>query len=273
MAARGRVRRQDLFLGLVSLAALNAFAGVGIVTLRERGLAYSIFELFGISAIVWLALAAALALLLRRRGRPEAPRRWDWAVAVSVLLAALAPSGAAGAAGLTLLALYMIATTAAGSPERGAGFICLAMAGSLLWGRVVLAMFSGPLLGLDANLVGWLFGARQVANVVSFVDGSGRIVVAPGCSSWQGMSLALLFWVTVNEYYRVPFGWRAAGWCAAALAATIAVNVARMGAMILYPKHIAAIHHGWGWHFFMWTTLVAVVGICLWGARDAIRER
>jgi exosortase/archaeosortase family protein len=272
MPARGQVRRQDLFLGLVLLTALNAFAGVGIVTLKERGLAYSIFELFGISAIVWLALAAALTLLWRRTGSGAACG-WDWVVAGAVLLAALAPSGAAGAAGLTLLALYMIATTPAGSPERGAGFICLAMAGSLLWGRVLLAMFSGPLLGLDASLVGWLFGARRVANVVSFVDGSGRIVVAPGCSSWQGMSLALLFWLTVNEYYRVPFGWRAVGWCAAALAATIAVNVARMGAMILYPTHIAAIHHGWGWHFFMWTTLVAVVGICLWGARDAIRER
>jgi len=271
-ARSGAIRRADLLLALVLLAALNACAGVGVLTLRERGVAYSLFELFGISAIVWIALAAAAAMLWRSESS-DPPRARDWAIGAIVLFAALMPSGAAGAAALTLLAVYMIGTAAPASAERSAGLICLAMTGSLLWGRVLLALFSGPLLGIDAALVGWLFGAHQVGNTVSFVDGTGRIIVAPGCSSWQGMSLALLFWVTVNRHYRVPFGWRATGWCLAALGATIAINVVRMGAIILYPAHIAAIHHGWGWHVFMWTTLAAVVAICLWGARDAIRRR
>ena len=101
-------------------------------------------------------------------------------------------------------------------------------------------------------------------------DGATRLVVAPGCSSMQGMSLALVFWATVNQSYRVPFGWKAAGYCLAALAATVAINVLRIGAMLRWPEHLQEIHHGWGYHLSMWTTLILVVAICLYGARREI---
>lgn len=260
-----RVDRPRLLFWLVLLAALNAFAGTAMRIVPEHGLAYAIFELFGISAIIWVGLAAALTLL---RDAPAGRlRRGDRAVAAIVALVALVPVSTASALSLAALGTWMIATSPAGGPVRRAGLIVLAMTGPLFWGRVLLALFSGPLLIADTWLVGQVTGAAQTGNILALADGSDRIGVAPGCSSWQGMSLALLLWVTVNQWFQVPFGRRAVATCAAALAATVAINVLRIGAMVRFPAHIEEIHHGWGWHLSMWSTLVAVGAICVWGAR------
>lgn len=267
--AAARLSRTGLFFWLVLLAALNAFAGPALRIVPEHGLAYAVFELFGISAIVWVAFAAALSLL--RDGAEEPLRRGDRPVAALVAAVALTPVATASALSLTGLGLWMVLTSPPGSAARRAGVIALAITGTLIWGRLLLALFSGPLLAADGWLVGQLAGAAQTGNVIALADGSGRIAVAPGCSSWQGMSLAFLFWATINQYYRVPLGWRAAGWCLAALAATVAVNVLRIAAMVRFPAHLEEIHHGYGWHVSMWATLVAVVALCCWGARHEIR--
>jgi exosortase/archaeosortase family protein len=138
---------------------------------------------------------------------------------------------------------------------------------------VFLAMFSRPLLGIDTWLVGHLVGVRAVGNTLAFADGSGGIAIAPGCSSWQGISLALVFWVTLNQWFGIRPGWRPLAWCGLAAAATVAVNVARIGAMVLYPRHLAEIHDGYGWHLAMWTSLVLVCAICLYGARREVFAR
>jgi exosortase/archaeosortase family protein len=271
-AAPAALSRGHLYFGLLLLAALNAFAGIAIRIVPERGLAYAIFELFGISAIVWVALAAALALLWSEEDR-QAPSRLDLAVAAATLMVALLPVATASAVMLTGLACYLIFTAPPGSPARKAGLISLAIAATLIWGRLALAVLSRPLLGADTWLVAQLTGAEQAGNMLAFLEGPGGIAVAPGCSSWQGMSLALLFWVTVNQWFGVRFGWRAAGWCLAALAATVAINVLRIAAMIRFPEHLADIHHGYGWHISMWATLVAVGAICIFGARREIFGR
>jgi exosortase/archaeosortase family protein len=260
-----RLDRGTLFFWLVLLAALNAFAGPALRIVPEHGLAYALFELFGISAISWVALAAVLALL---KDAPFEPLRTadGWIAALTVLVA-LAPVATASALALTGLALWMVAASEAGSPLRRAGLIALALTGPLIWGRLLLAWFSGPLLGADTWLVGAVTGAAHVANTLALADGSGRLGVAPGCSSWQGMSLALLLWVTVNQWFRVPLTRGSVAACLGALGVTVAINVARLAAMVRFPAHIEEIHHGWGWHLAMWSTLVAVSLVCLWGAR------
>ncbi|MFL6858069.1 MAG: hypothetical protein ACJ8EB_09205 [Allosphingosinicella sp.] len=261
--------RGGLFFWLVAAGALNSFVAVGIRTWTERGPAYALFSLFGVSAVAWLATAASLALLATERDR-QAPTRRDWGVAAMVGLATLVPLGPASAVALTFLACYMIATSPRGSSLSRSGIICLALTGTLIWGRVFLALFSRPLLDIDAWLVGAAFGSRQTGNLISFVDGTGRIIVAPGCSSWQGLSIALLFWATVNQYYGVRFDRRAASTLLLALVATVTVNVLRMGAMIEFPGHLAAIHYGYGWHIAAWASLALVGMVCFVGARREI---
>jgi exosortase/archaeosortase family protein len=147
------------------------------------------------------------------------------------------------------------------------------MSGALLWGGLILLLFSRPLLDVDAIFVSGLLGTEHQGNLLWYEGGSTRLVVAPGCSSMQGISLALLFWVTVNQFFEVRFDRRAILCCLAALAATVLINVLRIGSMLVFPQHLDAIHHGWGFHFAMWATLLAVAAICVYGARREIFAR
>ena len=267
LAVRAAATRAQLFFSLFLLATLNGFVGVAVRAVEQSGLAQSAANLFEISAILWVALAAGLAILWSDRN--ETPlRRGDPAVAAVLFAAALFPAPTASSVGLAFAAGWAIFTSPPGSPLRRAGIIFLAITGALVWGRLTLALFSRPLLDIDAWFVSQLLGSGHSGNMI-WSDGI-RLLVAPGCSSMQGMSLAVVFWATMNQFYEVRFDWRAVLTCLAALAATIAVNVLRIGAMLNWPQHLDEIHHGWGAQVAKWTTLILVVGICLFGARREI---
>jgi exosortase/archaeosortase family protein len=268
-ASRTRLDRERLFLWLFPIAALNGFAGIALSTVATVGWQAAAFDLLGVSAILWLALAAVLALL-RTAPPGDPPSRADFVVAAAGLAAVALPFATMSAAALTLFALRAFAAGPPGSPLRRAAIICLAMAGALLWGRLLLALLAHPLLDLDAFLVARLAGVAQEGNVIAYADGSGAMAVAPGCSSFQGISLALVFWATVNQWFEVPFGRRPLAWLAAAVAATVAVNVARIAALAYFPAYFESIHNGLGWHVAAWTTMILVAAICLWGARREI---
>lgn len=266
------ISRIQLFSGLLLIAALNSFATSAARSVTEQGWAASFANLFGISAVIWVALVAGLKIL--QKAMPGEPlRRGDLWMGAIVGVAALLPAATASMAALTLAAGWLIATSPRGSPFRRAGLIFLAMSGALVWGRVFLAVFSRPLLDLDAIFVSSLIGAEQEGNLLWSEGGSTRLVVAPGCSSMQGLSLALLFWVTVNQFFEVRFDRAALLWCLAALAATVLINVLRIGAMLRFPEHLAAIHHGWGFQLSMWATLLVVVATCVYGARHEVFRR
>ncbi|HYJ31543.1 MAG TPA: hypothetical protein VEW25_14525 [Allosphingosinicella sp.] len=256
--------RGRLLAGLFLIASLNAYSALVAGSVARDGWALAAANLFGISAVIWAALAAGLKILAAK-SVPEPLRRGDLGIAAVVAMAALLPLATASMLALTLLAGHAILTGPRGSPVRRAGLIFLAMSGALLWGRLALAVFSRPLLDLDALFVSRLIGAEQQGNML--ISGSTRLIVAPGCSSMQGLSLALLFCVTFSQLFEVRFDRRAASWFAAALAATVAINVVRIGAMLRFPDHLPAIHDGWGYQIAMWATLAAVAAICVFGAR------
>jgi exosortase/archaeosortase family protein len=263
--------RSWLFFWLFLLAAGNALTGFALQFYHEHDLASSLGNLFGISAVVWVAAVAGLALLAEPA--PPAPvERLDWAVAAMTAAAALIPLGPASSVALTLLSIYAILTSASGSTLRRGAIIFLAITGMLIWGRLALALFSGPLLDADSFLVASLFGMGRVSNFISFADGSGQFAVAPGCSSLQGMSIAIVMWALVNQWFKVPFSRSALIALLAALTVTVAINVLRIGAIGLFPAHFDAIHTGIGWHVFSWLTLISVAGICLYGARREIHQ-
>ena len=269
---RAPMRRSELFFGLFLLAALNSFSTSAVGAVAAQGALGAVAGLFGISAIIWAALLAGLKILRDDRGAdPLAPGdRW---IAAAVIASVLVPAATASMAGLTAAASWAVATSAVRSPLRRAGLVFLAMTGALLWGRLLLAVFSRPLLDLDAMFVSGLIGAEQRGNMLWLEGGATRLAVAPGCSSMQGLSLALLFWVTVNQLFEVRFDRRAALWCLAALAATVAINVLRIGAMLRFPEHLDAIHHGWGFHLSMYTTMFTLAAICLYAARREVFSR
>jgi exosortase/archaeosortase family protein len=251
------------------LATLNAFFGIGEGSVKTRGWAAAAINLFDVSAILWAALAAGLAIL-GEDGARASPVRGDLPIAWVALAAILTPAPVASTLALTLVSVWVIATSGPGTTLRRSGIVFLALTGALLWGRLLLTYFSRPLLDIDAIFVTSLLGADHSGNVIWSQASGARVVVAAGCSSMRGLSLALVFWAALNQYYRVPFGRRALLTCLAALAATIAVNVLRIAAMLHWPDHIEEIHSGWGWLVAMWANLVLIVAICLLGARRDI---
>lgn len=265
IAADAAIDRATLFFWLFLIATGNKLAGMAVAAVAADGWTLATLNLFGISAILWLAIAAGLILV---RGAEQAPiRSADLALTALVLVSAIVPIPGASAAALTVLAAYVIATSRSGSVLRRAAYIFLAMTSSLIWGPLFLELFSGPLLGIDAQFVSWIANTRQVGNQIAFADGSGTFVVAPTCSSFHGMSLALVFWVTVNQWFEVRLTWMSVLWVAAALLGTIAINAARIAAIAHFPGHFTALHTGWGAQLASWTTLLLVVAICLYGAR------
>ena len=265
----GAVGRSDLYFALFLVATLNAFAEPALRQIEAAGPARAAFNLLGISAILWVALAAGLKILADDRG--ETPRlRGDAAVAAIVIAAAAIPTPVASGVALAFAALWAIATAGAGSPLRRAAIIFLAVTGALVWGRLLLALLGRPLLDLDALFVSTLLGAARAGNMIWSQQAGMRIIVAPGCSSLQGISLALALWVTVNQYFKVRLDWRAVGYGLAALAVTMTVNVVRIAGLLNWPQHFEAIHTGWVSVLLMWAILLLVAGICVFGARREI---
>ena len=268
LAASAAINRPVLFFWLFLLAAGNKLIGVAITTVAQNGLARAAFDLFGISLILWVAVAAGLALVRRAAVEPIRPR--DLPIATVVVAAAILPVPGLSAVVLTLLAAYTTVTSKADSELRRGALVFLSTTSSMIWGATFLEMFSGPLLGADAYIVGQIAGAAQTGNQLSFVDGSGTFVIVPGCSSFHSMSLALIFWVTVNQWFRVPFDRKAVLWGLAAIAATMAVNAARLTLIAWFPAHFELIHSGWGVPVIGWTTLFLIVTIVLYGARREV---
>lgn len=261
--------RNALFSGLFLLVGLNSLAGQVLRSLGEQDVLAAFGNLFGVSAIVWVALAAGISILYDG-SKNEPVHRPDIAIAIAMALVVFLPMATASMIALTILSFYAILSASPASPLRRSGIIFLAMAGTLLWGRFILALLSRPLLDLDAAFVAALLGAQREGNMLWFADAPSRLIVAPGCSSMQGMSLAILLWATINQFFKVRFGWKPLLWCLAALAATVGINVLRIGAMLAFPAYHDAIHVGWGFHTAMWATLVAVAGICIYGAKREI---
>lgn len=258
--------RPRLLLGLFLLCGFNAVAGQALRTLGETGFGASVLNLFGISAILWAAFAAAAKILLSG-SQAAAPTRLDYAVGALVAVAALLPFATASMIALSLLSLHAVSSSPSGSAIRRAGILFLAMSGVLIWGRLLLAAFSTAFLTADAMFVSALIGSEHQGNMLWYEGFPTRLVVAPGCSSMQGISLSILLWVTVNQLFEIPFGWRPFFWCLAAIAATVAVNVVRIASMLSFPDRLAELHHGWGFQLSMWLTLLAVAGISLYGGR------
>jgi exosortase/archaeosortase family protein len=269
VSAPVRLDRAGLFSWLFLIAALNGFAGLALTAIGLDGWLWAALNLFGVSAVLWVALAAGLQLL-RAAPQAEPATQRDWAVAAVGLVAVALPSATISSAALTLFATYALATSLPGSPLRRASILFLAVSGATLWGRLLLALLAHPLLDMDAFLVGRLAGVTQEGNLIAFADGSGTMAVAPGCSSFQGISLALVFWATVNQWFEVAVDRRSLAWLAAAVAATIAVNVLRIAALAHFPQHFDSIHGGVGWHVAAWTTMILVAFLCIYGARREI---
>lgn len=246
-------------LGLALAGLANGFAARAITSIGEQGWYGALFSTFDISAIVWIACF----ILLRRlwEAEPVAARPLDIALAALCIPAFLLPLGQASWVALSVVAVRMIASGPNRPAWRDAGLLLLAICLPMFWARLLLSVFSGPLLDLDATLVGALLGVPAAENTVPLADGSGVLWIAPACSSVLNIALTLVCAAALVTGHRLRWSRRLVTWTLATCAVVSAINILRLCALARFPEHYEALHGPEGGAGFAFLILVAMVGM------------
>ncbi len=103
-------------------------------------------------------------------------------------------------------------------------------------------------------------------NIVSFVDGR-SFMIAPGCSSLHGLSLAVILWTVAVMWFDLQLNRRL--WLSLLLAmlATIMVNGLRLTVIAFNPADFDYWHVGDGAALFGWAALLVVSVVVYSGLR------
>ena len=266
---RMHLSRADFLASLFIIGCANGLAGKIIASANLRGWTNAAFGTFDISVIVVVSCIAGTLLMLRSAG--DEVRSGDIAVGVVLFLFMILPIAATAWLAVTGLSLYILLLGKMDDSARRGAIILLATTVPMLWSRMLFDFFAKPILEVDASLVAWLLGTHRAGNMVEFADHSGALVIFPPCSSLANVSLALLCWVTVSQFWRHK--WRPSDvfWCFLACGSVVAVNVVRISLMGLSVSHYEAIHDALGDAIANTAMTGLTVGISLWAVRgDAI---
>jgi exosortase/archaeosortase family protein len=261
-----RERRFAFIYLLLTLNALATFVASAAVT---HGWGPALFGLFDVSAVVWLAIAAGLALLWNAADASP-PRRRDGLALALALVLALLPIPAASSALLTVLAAWVWFSVPKLSPLRRASAIFFSLTAFLLWGRIALNWGAGPMLTADAAFVALIAETRSVGNAVFFADGT-NFIIAPACSSLHGVSLAVILWTTVVQYFALRIDRQAWLTLGLAVLASILVNGIRLAVIARNPHDFDYWHVGNGGALFGWIALAVTVSVVYKGIGRAAR--
>jgi len=267
----GSMSRGELLAGLCILGCANGLADKVVKSIDTVGLTEAAVGTFGISAIVWLACLAGIALVIR--DRRDAVRPLDLAVGAGFLVLVILPISTLSWLAMTGLGLYMLLLAEGHSARRRGAVILLAMTVPMLWSRVLFQLFANLILELDASMVGLLLRADRVGNVVRLVDGSGYFVILPACSSLANMSLAFLCWVTVSQWVGHQWSLRDAAWGCLACGSVVTVNVVRLCLMGLSQENFDMLHSQLGDTATNVIALGLAVGFSLAGVRHELLSR
>lgn len=240
-------------------------------TLYVQGPLGAITSLLGINAIIWFALFAVVRIAFEVDGaRPLV--RGDTAVLLAMLLASLLPLAAAGSLAVFASGLWLWLTADTASRPRRIAIVLLALSGTLVWGRVLLALFGDHLLALDGQFVALMSGTQATANVVDFVDGT-QFVIASKCSSLHNMSLSFVIWASLTQLLDVPMTRRLFGFAIFSAMIMVLINGIRLAVMAHYPAQFDELHYGLTADLFSWTALLLAMLIAMWGVYDATHRR
>jgi hypothetical protein len=265
-----QLRRGEYFAGLFLIGCASGLAHHIIHSIEEIGWADALFRTFGISAIVWFACAAGLAVIVR--DRTKGVQSFEIALGVAFVFLVILPIGALSWIAVTGLGLYVLLSRDVGTLRRGAS-VLLAVTVPMFWSPMLFHLLANYILAADALLVSWLLGTHRTGNLVEFADKSGQLVIWPLCSSLTNVSLALLCWVTLSQLVSHKKSWYDFVWCLFACAAVVAVNVTRMAIMGISQWHYAVFHSEWAEAGANVIILGLIVGICALGVRRELFQR
>ena len=260
--------RDRFFCGLFILAAANGLEVGAVNSIVTQGWSVALLDLFGVSAVVWIACFAGANLLYGSRLN-EAITTPDAVASLAVLTLTILPFERVSWFALTALSLYVLCVSPAQSFRRRGALIALALTGPMLWGPALMLIFGPTILKADAVLVSGVIGTDHVGNVFSGAIGSdgtpARYVIYPDCSSLRGMSMAILAFVTVTNVFGAAWSARHLTFGLLAILSVVFVNVTRLSLIGLFPSYFSVIHGLPGSAIAAWLSLALVVAIPLIG--------
>lgn len=266
--------RKLVVFGLYLLGIANGLCDIVANSIAADGLAAAAMNTFGVSVVT--IAAAVVGLDLAARSPARAIDRLDCVVGAMFVLALFVPRSLASLAALTLFAAYEAVRGRRSAEVTAAATLFIGIAVCQLWGRVILQVFAGPVLGADAALVAGLLnilqggGAGHAGNLVNAADGQ-SLIILPRCSSLSNISYALLCWMTVMRASRPD--WRKADlWTVpVVVAGVVFLNVLRMTLMGVSPELYLLIHGPAGVNVTNSLILVLAIGAAWYAlGRDAV---
>jgi exosortase/archaeosortase family protein len=260
-----QIPQNELFAGLAGLGFINGISEKVIQNVVDNGLVFALSTTFNISAIVWIAFAVAIKFLLQAPSQQTIYH--DWILACFLVAAFLVPIGPLSWIALSGLAFYILRRSSRSSLSGRGAWILLAVTIPMFWSRVLFALLSDLILQGDAILVGWIVGTHNLGNTVQFADGSGYLWIAPGCSSWANISLAILCWITFTKVFDRPSSLQGILWMITACMAVVGINVTRISLIGFYPEHYETLHGPIGDVVASWTIFAVTIGMCWIGVK------
>ncbi len=271
-----RLDRASLLAATLVTASLNGLFGRVSDNVENYGWAGAAASLFGVSAVLWIALVALIDL--GGDGRGARPERTDWWLCGGVLASCFLPTGREAGVGLLILSAASILQFGPGTRERRIGVLGVALTGPLLFAPVAMAYLAPEILRIDAAFVALLSGHPSTGNIVEFTDPAMRaagkqMIIFMGCSSVHNMSLVGVLFAVVTQSLNVRLT-RSMWLLAAAMVVAIAIiNVGRLTAIALLPQHFELLHTGWVAQLFGFAGLAAAGAIILVGALRSLEQR
>ncbi len=254
LAALGRDRAH----WLVSVAVLDA-VNARAPEMVDHGSYFTATALshnFG-NPVLWFAVAVAAMIAFTADARSEPLRRGDALAIGAGLIAALLPMPRAGALLVAAIGAWLVLSSSAGSRALRSGVVLSALAGTLVWGHLVLALAGRFVLPLDGALAGLFGQVVQDGNVLRFPGTGDLMVIADGCSSLHNVTIALLLWATVTQLLEIPVSRASLVVCAGAILANVAVNIGRLVTLVHHHGSFGYWHSGTGGALFAWAGLMA----------------
>ncbi|WDR03477.1 hypothetical protein PSQ19_05090 [Devosia algicola] len=130
-----------------------------------------------------------------------------------------------------------------------------------------MALFNDAILATDATLTAWVVGSQRNGNIVPFANGSGAMWIAPGCSSFTNISLAILAFVALVNVTSARWTSATLGLGALTCTLVVLINVTRISLIGYYPGQFELIHGSVGANIAGWLTTLLIMAMALLAVR------
>lgn len=261
--------RGQMYASVMALAGLNAVSAKVIEAVVGSSPYGVLVGGLGANWTFWLALAACLWLAWT--DAPAAPRAVDRWQCGAVAVCALAPVPQLSSLAASVLAFVILIDRDQGVRLKAAAIVLLAITVQILWSRLLMLFFLGPVTSFDAHAVSFLIQRPVHGSDVDFADGSrNRLSILAGCTSVQNASAALTMFTTVVRCVRPAPRLSEAAIFAGVFATVLAINLARLVTMTQSLAMYHLVHDATGWAVTEAIITAAALAWAIWTVRREI---